>query len=249
MKRNLLFSFGLNLAFLTAALAQSGPAPTAVTPAGGQGQPVSYASITQLNGLLEQIETASKSTQADLAKLKIERWKTDGSSKKQAIAYVDSLQRNLQGALPEMISQLRNSPEDLPASFRLYRNLEALYPVLDRVAEGAQLFGSKDDLQALSNDLNAFDGMRKQMADRIDGLATTKETELVRLRTDLKTAQAAAEPPKKMVVDDTEPPKKAAPAKKKPAGTKSTTAPAKPATSTTQQTPPAQQPATPSKPQ
>src|SRR5947209_6117206 len=56
---------------------------SAVSPQGG---PVSYASVTQLNGLLSQLETASKNTQADLQKLRIERWKTDGSNKKQWLA-------------------------------------------------------------------------------------------------------------------------------------------------------------------
>jgi len=242
MKRNLVFSIGVSLTLILASVAavvgQSGPAPTVVAANGGQGQPVSYASVTQLNGLLGQLETISKNTQADLAKLRIEKWKASGSDKKQALAYVDSIQRNLQGALPEMISQLRNAPEDLPASFKLYRNLEALYPVLDRIAEGAQMFGSKDDVQAISNDLNALDGTRKQLAERIENLSSSKETELERLRTQLKTLQAQVEaaPPKKIVVDDTEPPKKPAPKKKPPAKPASTTTPstAKPAASQAQ---------------
>jgi hypothetical protein len=59
----------------------------------------------------------------------------------------------------------------------------------------------------------------------------------VRLRADLKTAQAAipTSPPKKIVVDDNEPPKKAG-AKKKPKP--KTTAPATPAGQTQPQSPP-----------
>jgi chromosome segregation ATPase len=241
MKRNLLFSSGLYLTCMAAALAQSGPAPVASPSNGGQGQPVSYASVTQLNGLLSQIEAASKDTQTDLGKLRIERWKTDGSYKKQALGNVDSIQRNLQGALPEMITQLRNAPEDLPPTFKLYRNLDALYDVLRNVTEDAAAYGSKDDMQSLSNDLSAFEGTRKQLAERIENLSSSKEGELTRLRGQLKTLQAQVEaaPPKKIVVDDTEPPKKPAP-KKKPAA-KSTTAPGtKPAAGGTQ-TPPAQQ--------
>ena len=241
MKRNLLFSSGLYLTCMAAALAQSGPAPVASPVNGGQGQPVSYASVTQLNGLLSQIEAASKDTQTDLGKLRIERWKADGSYKKQALGNVDSIQRNLQGALPEMITQLRNAPEDLPPTFKLYRNLDALYDVLRNVTEDAAAYGSKDDLQSLSNDLSAFEGTRKQLAERIENLSSSKEGELTRLRGQLKTLQAQVEaaPPKKIVVDDTEPPKKPAP-KKKPAA-KSTTAPGtKPAAGGTQ-TPPAQQ--------
>ena len=93
-------------------------------PAAGSGQsaPVSYASVTQVNGLLSQLEAASKDTQADLARMRIERWKADGTYKKQALANVDSIERNLQAALPEMIAQVRAAPEELPATFKLYRN-------------------------------------------------------------------------------------------------------------------------------
>jgi hypothetical protein len=246
MNRNLLVSSGFYLCMsMAVALGQSGPA-VAAAGNGGQGAPVSYASVTQLNGLLAQLEATSKNTQADLVKLRIERWKTDTSYKKQELANVDSVERNLQEALPEMISQLRNAPEDLPATFKLYRNLDALYDVLGSVAEGVGAFGSKDDLQTLSNDLNGFEGTRKQLAERIENLSVAKEAEIARLRTDLKTAQAvvAAEPPKKVVVDDTAPPPK------KPATTKKKTTTKKPATSTTKPSPgqtaqPQQNPQTP----
>ena len=158
-------------------------------------------------------------------KLRIERWKTDNSYKKQTLGNVDSVQRNLQTALPEMIAKLRTAPEDLPATFKLYRNLDALYDVLGGVVEGAGAFGSKDDLQSLSNDLSSFEGTRKQLAERLENLSSEKESEIVRLRMDLKTAQAApAEPPKKIVVDDTEPAKKPV-AKKKPVTKPKTTIP------------------------
>lgn len=214
-------------------------------PAGQNIEPVSYASVSQLNGMLSQLEATSKNTQADLVKLRIERWKTDTASKKQSLSNVDSIQRNLQGALPEIIGQLRAAPEDVPATFKLYRNLDALYDVLGSVVESTGAFGSKDDLQSLSNDLNAFETTRKQMAERIESLSAEKEAMIVRLRTDLKTAQAAipATPPKKTVIDDNEPPKKPA-VKKKPA--------AKPAGAATAPKPAAgtqSQPAQPTKPQ
>lgn len=193
--------------------------------------------------MLTQLEGASKSTQEDLGKLRIERWKMDGGSKKQMLANVDSIQRNLQGALPEIISQLRSQPEDLPSTFKLYRNLDALYDVLGNVVEVTGGFGSKDDFQSVSNDLSTFEGTRKQLAGRIETLSSAKEAEIVRLRADLKMAQATpATPPKKTVVDDNEPAKKPA-VKKKP---KPKTPPP---TQPPGQTPPAQPQASPSKPQ
>lgn len=257
MKRKALISPGLSpllmflLLFAVTAVGQSEPAISA-SPGNAQGgQPVSYSSMTQLNGLLAQLEENSKSTQADLVKLRIERWKTDGASKKANLANVDSIQRNLQGALPEIISQLRAAPEDLPATFKLYRNLDALYDVVGSVAEGAGAFGTKDDFQSLSNDLTGFENSRKQLAQRIETLSSAKEAEIVRLRADLKTAQAAippAPPPKKIVVDDNEPVKKPVVKKKpKPATPPNTTKPA----AGQPQTPATQTPATapPAKPQ
>ncbi len=226
---------------VTAALGQtSSPAAAAApsmqysvqgTVASAQGAPVSYGSMTQLNGLLSQLETTSKAAQADLTNLRIERWKADAASKRQALGNVDSIQRNLQNALPEIVEKLRAAPEDVPATFKLYRNLDALYDVLGSVVESTGAFGSKDDLQALANDLKSFESTRKALAERLENVSTAKEAEIVRLRSDLKAAQAAipAAPPKKIVVDDTEPPKKpvvkkkpgtSVPSKTKPAASK-----------------------------
>ncbi|MFZ0958828.1 MAG: hypothetical protein WAN60_20990 [Candidatus Sulfotelmatobacter sp.] len=230
-----------NVTALSAAAASSPQYSVQGTVASAQGAPVSYASVTQVNGLLTQLETTSKAAQGDLTNLRIDRWKTDAGTKKQALGNVDSILRNLQNALPEIIEKLRAAPEDVPATFNLYRNLDALYDVLGGVVEETGAFGSKDDFQALANDLKSFEGTRKALAERLENLATAKEAEIVRLRSDLKTAQAAipVAPPKKIVVDDNEPVKKP-PAKKppvkkppvkkkpvaKPAGTSTTAKPA-----------------------
>jgi hypothetical protein len=88
MKSKLILFSGLAVMTLWAAMvsgqgttqysAQGTTVASAAAPPQGA---VSYASVTQLNGLLGQLETTSKATQADLAKLRIEHWKTDGSTK------------------------------------------------------------------------------------------------------------------------------------------------------------------------
>ena len=186
---------------------------------------MSYSSISQLNTLLSQVEQAAQSTTVDLAKMRIERWKTDSGTKRQTQANVDSVERNLQNALPEIVNQLRASPEDLTATFKLYRNLDALFDVLSSLVESAGAFGSKDEFQSLSNDLTSLERSRRSLADRMENLTTSKEAELSHLRTQIKAQAPAAAAPKKVVVDDTEEPKKP-PAKKKPKTTKTPTAPA-----------------------
>jgi hypothetical protein len=182
--------------------------------------PVSYASVSQLNALLGNLEQAAQATAGDLNKTRVDRWKTGSDVKRQAQGDVESLQRNLQDALPSLITEMRNSPENIAVTFRLYHNLDALHDVLRSVAENAGAFGSKSEYQSLANDAASLDNVRRSLAERLQNLATSKETELGRLRTELKAAQAAPPPPpKKIIVDDVEKPKKPVKKRTKPPAT------------------------------
>lgn len=203
--------------------------------------PVSYASMSQLNTVLAQLEQTSQTTQLDVAKLRIDKWKADGGTKRDTQSNADSVQRNLHSALPEIIGQLRSSPEDLEITFKLYRNLSALYDVFSSIVESAGAFGSKDDFQALENDLNSLDQSRRSLGDRMDDLATAKDSEIKHLRTSLQAAQASLaqkQQQQKVVVesDDTSKPKPTVKKKKKPATaseTKSSGTTTKPTANTT----------------
>jgi len=198
------------------ALALLAPAAaSAQSPNNDPPAPVAYASVSELNSILAQVRDVAHSIDGDLAKTRVDKWKADAATKRDAQGNVESIRRNVQTALPEILTQLNNAPEDLAASFKLYRNLDALFDVFGPVAESAGAFGSKDEYQNLSNDLNALQSARHALGERMQNLAASKESELARLRNQIKTLQAATPPapPKKVIVDDTEPPKK--PAKKK----------------------------------
>jgi|ERR1022692_2400900 hypothetical protein len=206
------------------------PSPAWAQDAGGAKAgtqpPVAYASVNELNGILTQLQQTAQSIQSDLGKTRIEKWKTDASTKQQTLANVQSIQRNLQSALPEIIAQLSNAPEDTGVSFKLYRNLDALYDVFSSVVESAGAFGSKDEFKSLGNDMTGLETARRTFGERVQKLAASKEEELTRLRAQVKTLSAAPPPPpKKIVVDDTEPAKKPAVKKKaaKPKAPASTT--------------------------
>jgi hypothetical protein len=179
--------------------------------------PVSYASVQQLNGLLGNLEQTNQTTIGDLSRLRIDKWKTDGNTKRQVSGDVQALLRNLQGAVPGLINELRAAPEDLAVTFKVYHNLDALHDVLRSVAETAGAFAPREEYQPLANDANSMDSVRRALADRVQTLATAKESELGRLRTEVQALQAAvaAAPPKKIVVDDSEAPKKPVKTKKK----------------------------------
>jgi hypothetical protein len=191
---------------LVGAAAAQAPSDQAASP------PVSYSSVSELNNLLGQLQEASKATQADLSALRIDKWKADSSIKQGNENNVESIQRNLKEALPAMIAALQASPESLPATFKLYRNLDALYDVFGGVVESAAAFGPRDDFRSLGNDLGAFEKVRRSFADRMENLAGAKEAELIRLRTEVRNSEAAshAAPKKVIVIDDDAPEKKPA---------------------------------------
>jgi hypothetical protein len=168
---------------------------------------------------LDRLQAAASQANLDIGRMRIDKWKTDGGTKQQSQANADSIQRNLTTALPGLISNVRSSPQDLTADFKLYRNLNALYDVLASLTESAGAFGSRNDYDALVQQLGVIDSVRHNLGDALEGLTASTQSELTQVRAQLRAQQqaaaAAATPPKKVVVDDNEPVKKTA-RKKKP---------------------------------
>jgi len=184
--------------------------PPAAAPAPSGAVPID---VNQVLSRLGQTSTALDST---LGQLRIEKWKTGSQEKGQLQANADSIQRNLRSALPGIMQNVRSAPDNLAASFKLYRNVSALYDVLAPLTDAAGAFGPKDDYRDLAQELQQLESVRRSLGDRLEQLAAAKDAELARLSAQLKQAQAAI-PPKKLVVDENEQPKPKK--KKKPAGT------------------------------
>ena len=142
--------------------------------------------------MLGKLQEIAHQTADDLGKLRIDKWKTDSSNKKQSQSNADALQRNLTAALPEMIQKAQAAPQQLGPSFRLYRNLNVVYDVLSATAETAGAFGPKEQYQLLATDTEQLDQLRRGMADRLDWLSGIKDSQIVQLHQQLASAQQAA---------------------------------------------------------
>lgn len=212
-------SFG-NLLLLTlislVAVAQSQTAPP----------PANAAMPATLSSDLDRLQTAASQANVQIAHMRIEKWKADSGSKQQAQANADSLQRNLTSALPGLISNFRAAPQDLTAGFKLYRNLNALYDVLSSFTEATGAFGPKNEYEALAQQLDVIDSVRRDLGDNLEGLTVSTQSEMSQLRNQVRVLQQAAVPPvpaKKVVVDNAEPAKKPTTHKKKTTATSGTT--------------------------
>ena len=202
------------------------------TPAGGStvaAKPVASstasATVSSVSPLLGQVQSAARSTTADVSLLNIRRWKVSNDVKNDAETKAQAIQRNLTVAMPEILSQVQASPNDFAANFKLYRTLGVLYDVMSSLAESAGAFGSKNEFEPLASDLNRIDQARRSLGERLEALATAKDAEIARLQDQLKAVRTAAPTqPKKVIVDDDESAKKSARkiAKKKPPATTAT---------------------------
>jgi hypothetical protein len=185
------------LRLLPLALALAGPAlsQTAASPAPSPPPAV--------QATLQQIEQTAQAAALDLARLRIDKWKTEGEIKSQAQSNADSISRNLTSALPALIAAVRTSPQNLAPNFKLYRNLNALYDVFEGLAESAGAFGTKQEYEALSRHVQDLDTYRRSFGDSFESLASAKDAELNRVRV----TSAVPTKPKKIIVDNTPTPK------------------------------------------
>ncbi len=178
----------------------------------------------EMSGMLSQLDRTTQQTAMDVGKLSVNKWKADSAFKRQVEHDVNSIQTNITGTLPGLVSQVRTNPDNTVTLFKLYRNVDALLEVLRGLTESAGAFGPKSEFQNLQSDAQDLASVRGSLASQLDAVASAKESELTRVKAQLAQAHpASATLPKKVIVDDNAPPQKSV-KKKKPAA--ATTKPA-----------------------
>lgn len=194
------------LASLIAAVpAQTARPPAQPRPAPDQPAAPSAAAGPSLNAILADLQRVSLATNGDLGKLRIDRWKADGSEKQQMQQVADSLQKNITQAVPGLITELQASPASVVKAFKLYHNLNVVYEFLSSLSEAAGAYGKREEYDPLSSDVSGLDRVRQNLSDYIEHSATNLETQLKKpAPTNPSTAQAQ-QTPKKIIIDDSTP--------------------------------------------
>lgn len=144
---------------------------------------------------------------AAVAGLRIAHWKAPVDIRNNTEEDVASIQRDLGITLPPLLDQAQaaGSPGSaLAPSFAVFRNIDALYDVMLRVTEMANLAGSASEAGQLEDARAALESARAQLANSLLASVHEQDTEIARLR-----SQKAAvvkppppPPPTKTVVDD-----------------------------------------------
>jgi hypothetical protein len=110
------------------------------------------------------------------------------------------MQRDVSDTLPNLINTALGDPAKVSPAFSVYRNVDALYDVLLRVSETAQLAGS-NDARLLEEQRSTLEDARTQLGAALLQSAQAQDAEVVQLRTAAVAAPPPA-PPAKTVIDD-----------------------------------------------
>lgn len=130
-----------------------------------------------INLIIEQLQRAVLSTNADLGKLRIERWKTDSDQKQQFQKMANSIQRNVTNAVPGLIENVETSHGSVSATFKLYHNMTIVYEYLSSLTDAAGAVGKREEYEPLANDAAALDTARQNLSTYIEQTASHIESE------------------------------------------------------------------------
>lgn len=185
-----------------------------------------------LTSMLLDLDRAAAATAADISHLHIEKWKggwksgftVSSSHKQRAEQSAASLQRNLQGALPDLIRDALAS-RNISATFKVYEDLGLVCETLDGLVSTAEQFGKNEEYAHLAGDFTSLTRLRRSFSAVIKAQSAANDGGSVGTPyfppaggSGMSVTGGDGDAPRRIVVDDTVPDKKptsATPVKKK----------------------------------
>ena len=171
-----------------------------------QVQAAPAASDPNLNAILSDLQRVSLATNGDLGKLRIDKWKAEGTEKQQMQQVTESLQRNITQAVPGLISDLQAAPGSVVKAFKLYHNLNVVYEYLSSLSDATAAYGKREESDPLASDASSLDRVRQKLSDYIEQSAANLENQLKKPTPPKASATpSTTQGPKKIIIDDSTP--------------------------------------------
>ena len=137
----------------------------------------------------------------------LNHWKGPTAVRNEVDGNLLSIQKDLQSALPPLLTAADAAPESVAASLPVLLNLDALYSVLIRVAVAAHSYAPRDQSAALDGSAAILDSARRDLGDTLLASARANEKRVEELQAKVRD-QAAT------LAASQQAPPSAAPAKK-----------------------------------
>lgn len=159
--------------------------------------------------------------------IRLDKWKAPEAVRDEADANLNSIRKDLDTTLPGLLATADGAPNSVTRVLPAYRNVEALYDVILRVAAAARVAAPSQQSGPLDQAMMSLDAARRGLGDQLQVSAAATEKQVGDLQVALRAAQTAPPPPAPAAVAAPATPAK----KKKPAAkpaAKPSTSPANP---------------------
>ena len=163
---------------------------TPVSSTGGSGQLAGTPGMAPsviLRPALEQL-------QQTVSTLHTDKWKVSGSIREETEGNLKSIKKDVEGNLPGLLAAADAAQDSVAKVLPAFRNVEALYDVVLRVAQVARLSAPTAQSESIDKAMSGLDGARRSLGERMQASAVAQERQVSDLRVALKTAQSAAAP-------------------------------------------------------
>jgi hypothetical protein len=140
------------------------------------------------------VQPALNTLQQTLSGLRTDKWKMSSTLRQTNEANINSIQHDLDNTLPRLLATADGAPNSTAQMLPAYRNTEALYDVLLRVAEAANFSAPPQQAAALQQARASLEDARRTFADRLQSAALARDQQVHTLEATIHAGPPAPAP-------------------------------------------------------
>jgi hypothetical protein len=140
------------------------------------------------------MQPALNTLQQTLSGLRTDKWKMSSALRQTNEANINSIEHDLDNALPQLLATADGAPNSAAQMLPAYRNTEALYDVLLRVAEAANFSAPPQQAAALQQARATLEDARRAFADRLQSAAVARDQQVHTLEATMHATKPAPAP-------------------------------------------------------
>ena len=140
------------------------------------------------------MQPALDTLQQTLGQLRPEKWKVSDTVQQEMSADLGSIRRDLETTLPPLLTAADNAPGSVSQLLPAYRNVEALYDVLLRVAQTGSIGAPKSQSAALERARASLEEGQRALGDHLKSAALAEEQQVRSLQVALRAVPPAPAP-------------------------------------------------------
>ena len=125
-----------------------------------------------------------------LSGLRLDKWKAPGPVREDASSNIGSIRNDMDATLPGLLATADAAPGSVARNFSVFENVDALYDVLLRVTETAELAAPEGEIHALEAAQSALEDARHALGAKLETTAGREEQQSAALAERVRVLEA-----------------------------------------------------------